>query len=135
MIGFAGTADTDWMVMTMADRNEVITHLEIMHTWAAFALEKDLDFFEPAHIGKMAKWTMDAIELLKEYGNLAGRHNILVEKLDDLLAEMKERNKPVVPEYDHTDELYHCPVCGADLDEWTGEFCQMCGRRLDWDGA
>jgi len=48
------------------DRDTVETHLMIIRTWAAFALEKDINFFEPAHLRHIVRWVDDAMELLKE---------------------------------------------------------------------
>ena len=48
------------------DRDTVETHLMIIRTWASFALEKDHNFFEPAHLRDIARWMDDALELLKE---------------------------------------------------------------------
>ena len=48
------------------DRETVITHLQIIHTWAEFARERDLQFFTPKHLEDIAEWTDDALELLKE---------------------------------------------------------------------
>ena len=50
----------------MADRESVITHLQIIHTWAEFARERDLQFFTAKHLEDIAKWAGDAIALLKE---------------------------------------------------------------------
>ena len=50
----------------MADREIVITHLQIIHTWAEFARDRDLQFFTAKHLEDIAKWSYDAIELLKE---------------------------------------------------------------------
>ncbi len=48
------------------DRKDVVSHLQIMHTWASFALEHGINFFKMAHINRIAEWTDDALELLKE---------------------------------------------------------------------
>lgn len=56
----------------MADRETVITHLQIIHTWAEFARERDLQFFTAKHLEDIAKWADDALELLKEQKNLLG---------------------------------------------------------------
>ena len=48
------------------DRESVITHLQIIHTWAEFARERDLQFFTPKHLENIAEWADDAIALLKE---------------------------------------------------------------------
>ena len=50
----------------MPDRESVITHLQIIHIWAEFARERDLQFFTPKHLEDIAEWTDDALELLKE---------------------------------------------------------------------
>ena len=48
------------------DRETVITHLQIIHTWAEFARERDLQFFTPKHLEDMAQWSDDALKLLNK---------------------------------------------------------------------
>lgn len=48
------------------DRETVITHLQIIRTWAAFAREHDLNFFTAKHFENVAAWTDDALDLMKE---------------------------------------------------------------------
>ena len=48
------------------NRDDVISHLQIMHTWAEFALEKDQNFFNDSHMKSIAEWTMETIAVLKE---------------------------------------------------------------------
>lgn len=50
----------------MKDREIVITHLQIIHTWASFALERDLQFFTAKHLKDIAQWSDDAINMLKK---------------------------------------------------------------------
>ena len=50
----------------MADRKTVISHLQIIHTWAEFARERDLQFFTAKHLEDIAQWTKDALAILKE---------------------------------------------------------------------
>lgn len=38
----------------MKDRELVITHLQIIHIWAAFAKEQDLQFFTKKHLEDIA---------------------------------------------------------------------------------
>lgn len=52
----------------MADRESIITHLQIIKTWAAFARERDLQFFTAKHLENIAQWADDALNLLKEQG-------------------------------------------------------------------
>ena len=88
----------------MADRETVITHLMIIHTWAEFALERDLQFFTAKHLEDITQWTDDALKLLKE------------QEADKNKYEYK---------YDHTDCIwYHdgrgrCPsTCSQYRDGW-----------------
>jgi translation initiation factor 2 beta subunit (eIF-2beta)/eIF-5 len=46
------------------DRETVITHLQIIHTWAEFARERDLQFFTAKHLEDIAQWSDDAIAML-----------------------------------------------------------------------
>ena len=48
------------------DRETVITHLQIIRTWAEFARERDLQFFTAKHLEDIAQWVDDALNLLKE---------------------------------------------------------------------
>ena len=48
------------------DRETVITHLQIIHTWAEFARERDLQFFTAKHLEDIAQWTDDAINTIKD---------------------------------------------------------------------
>ena len=48
------------------DRKTVITHLQIIHIWASFALERDLQFFTPKHLEDITQCVDDALKLLKE---------------------------------------------------------------------
>ena len=54
----------------MADRETVITHLQLIHTWAASARKCDLQFFTAKHLEDIAQWIDDALELLKEQQKL-----------------------------------------------------------------
>lgn len=49
------------------NRVDVIGHLQIIHTWATFALEKDKNFFTDAHMKSIAEWTENAITMLEEH--------------------------------------------------------------------
>lgn len=51
------------------DRKTVITHLQIIRTWAEFARKRDLQFITPKHLKDIAEWSADAIALLKEQDN------------------------------------------------------------------
>ena len=48
------------------NRETIITHLQIIHTWAEFARDRDLQFFTAKHLEDIAQWADDATALLKE---------------------------------------------------------------------
>lgn len=106
----------------MPDRETVITHLQIISTWASFARERDLQFFTPKHLERITKWVDDALELLKE-----------------------QEAKPMT-EYD---DGWDCPRCGLKLVGKTAsgypcdefdlpndeivKYCPVCGQAVKWD--
>lgn len=47
------------------ERETVITHLQVMHTWASFALGKEVQFFDEAHLKDIADWTTEALNLIE----------------------------------------------------------------------
>lgn len=83
----------------MKDRETVITHLQIIHTWAEFARERDLQFFTAKYLEDIAHWTDDALNLLKE------QEKEIDEISDEYLDLGKEMAKQ--PKF--------CPACGAKL--------------------
>lgn len=40
----------------MTDRETVITHLQIISTWASFDRESNLQFFTAKHLENIAQW-------------------------------------------------------------------------------
>ena len=90
----------------MSDRDEIISHLQIMHVWAAFALENDLYFFNEKHMKSIAEWTEEAIEQMK----------------------------PVQAEYEGDSKStwwYVCGECHTAIDS-RDRFCRQCGRPIQW---
>lgn len=89
------------------DRETVITHLQIIHTWAEFSRERDLQFFTAKHLEDIAKWADDAIALLKE------------------LADKAITDDASIPEqfwhsmrYDPSEDVVACTsclICGKDI--------------------
>jgi hypothetical protein len=76
------------------DRETVITHLQIIHTWASFARERDLQFFTPKHLEDIAQWSDDTLVLLKEQEEQ-------IRQLTDELEELrKKRNEVYYSGYD-----------------------------------
>ena len=94
----------------MADRKTVISHLQIIHTWAEFARERDLQFFTAKHLEDIAQWTKDTLELLKE-----------------------QEAKKVTWRVGRA----HCPSCGElfpkKQDKQYIRFCNYCGQAVKWD--
>ncbi len=50
----------------MDDRNEVISHMQIIRTWADFALEYDAIFLNKEHFESITKWIDEVLELLNK---------------------------------------------------------------------
>ena len=77
----------------MTDRKTVITHLQIIHTWAEFARERDLQFFTAKHLEGIAQWSDDALNLLKEQEHKDKMFHALEDdwkRLKELLKEQEE---------------------------------------------
>ena len=99
--------------MKRMNRETVITHLQIIHTWAEFARERDLQFFTPKHLENMAKWSDDAIAMLKE-------------------------QEAVVPNTGHWiykkyDDMFMCSCCEKYSIRNNYPFCHWCGAKMDMD--
>ena len=111
----------------MADMETVITHLQIIHTWAEFAREHDLQFFTAKHLEDIAQWAADALNLLKEQK-----------------AELSYRNAKTITHTATKLDDATCPSCGNVVGEkqiWEGrkifiqwKYCIFCGQKLDWEG-
>lgn len=101
-----------------------ITHLQIIHTWAEFARERDINFFTAKHLEDIAQWADDAIALLKE-----------------------QEAKPIVRKQckkEHADGSidyfaeWYCPHCKLlilrGFDNPSIKFCYKCGKPVLWEG-
>lgn len=115
------------------DRETVITHLQIIRTWAKFARERDLQFFTAKHLEDIAQWADDAIALLKEDCHncklecLLQKYDQLKEKYDKLLKE-QEAVKPRVSSVEQ-----RCGNCNKviEMDGWKA--CPWCGKPILWE--
>ena len=95
----------------MADIESVITHLQIIHTWAEFARERDLQFFTAKHLEDIAQWSDDAIALLKE----------------------QEAVEPEVEVLNEIDRFYRCPRCHKHFFYKKQKYCDQCGQAVKWE--
>ena len=95
-------------------REDVLTHLRIMHTWATFALEKKQNFFTSNHMKNIAQWTEDALALLKEQEPKTGK--------------WIPCKAPIYPYgYD-----VKCSECGLQMGSTFGyHYCPKCGARME----
>ena len=94
------------------DRETVITHLQIIHTWAEFARERDLQFFTPKHLEDIAEWSADALSLLKEQEAVKPKHK---ERMGGFVAGL-------------------CPTCGTALNNILNvKACGKCGQEVKWE--
>ena len=99
----------------MPDRKTVITHLMIIHTWASFALERDLQFFTKKHLEDITQWVEDALKLLKEQ--------------EPVTYKVVKAGEKSYPFYDLV-----CTGCGNKTGmrmDW--KYCPGCGRVVKWD--
>ena len=102
------------------NQKDVITHLQIIHTWVSYAREKGM-VLSKQETASIEKWTADAIELLKE----------------------QEFIKPMV-----SVDTWICPKCGHTLESQEliddkenpqvlvhelYEYCPNCGRKVKWE--
>ena len=93
----------------LTDKELVITHLQIIHTWAEFARERDLQFFTAKHLEDIAQWSEDAINLLKEQ-ELG--HWIFLTDCSNSGVYCSECNTKVFDSYPFKKKLsYFCPHC------------------------
>ena len=101
----------------MLDRESVITHLQIIHTWAEFAREHDLQFFTAKHLEDIVQWTDDALELLKE-------------QEPEKVFQMKDRS--IINETHG--KAGFCPRCNQVVVwEINRRYCGFCGKELKWE--
>ena len=100
------------------DRETVITHLQIIHTWAEFARERDLQFFTAKHMEDIAQWADDALKLLKE------QEPILLENQHKPYGISTNANSPWIS---------RCPRCGKKIEGKQTRFCKYCGQAVKWD--
>ena len=129
----------------MPDKETVITHLQIIHTWAEFARERDLQFFTAKHLEDIAQWADDAITLLKEQEELLRKLQKDKDKLCLDVSEWKHKyhdrqlkeQEPVEPKINEYGEAY-C-ICGENvgiipcsksLPSIRSKYCSECGRRM-----
>ena len=95
----------------MIDKENVITHLQIINTWAVFAREHDLQFFTAKHLEDIVSWTDDALVLLKE----------------------QEAVEPIEIGYEiDVPYPYWCGNCGSHIQK-RQIYCDRCGRAVKWN--
>ena len=96
------------------DKETVITHLQIIHTWAEFARERDLQFFTAKHLEDIAQWSDDALNLLKEQKAVEPK-------------KVKGYNPPMYTLYE-----YECEECKSPMMN-KQPFCMGCGKSVKWE--
>ena len=105
--------------MGVMDREKVITHLMIIHTWAEFARKRDLQFFTAKHLEDIAQWSDDALNLLKK------------QEAQKFFVDEKGKITPLpvvfpnCPLKEH-EAVVHCGDC--KYYEEMGHFCKYDGR-------
>ena len=87
-------------------RDDIVTHLCIVHTWVSFTLENDPGFLEPRHLRNICEYTEDAINFLK--------------------------SEAVKPTWEQGKA--YCGSCGKRVSKKVGaRYCYKCGRRINWN--
>ena len=111
------------------DMETVITHLQIIHTWAEFARERDLQFFTAKHLEDIAKWSDDAMELLKDHEDLGTELTNAVE----LIHKKNERIEKLLKEQELPTELKQkmWNALYAEEDEYEKKFVGK-EEHLNW---
>ena len=109
------------------NRESVITHLQIIRTWAAFARKRDLQFFTAKHLDDVVAWTDDAIELLKEQEKL----RFLIDKNGHItpLTAQEPETAEIEIEGGGSSWWYVCSECHGTID-MCDQFCRHCGKRI-----
>ena len=116
----------------MADRESIITHLQIVHTWAEFARERDLQFFTPKHLEDIAQWSDDAITLLKEQEEEIENIKQTAQSMMEGVCLLKEQ-EAVEPTWQQGKA--YCGSCGKRIPLKIGaRFCHKCGKPILWEG-
>ena len=113
----------------MPDRKAVISHLQIIHTWASFARERDLQFFTEKHLEKIEQWTDDTLKLLKEQDNCENCA-IAIEDRQPVIRckDCKHRSDKMYDYYGNTNnKVYVCQI--NDLAKKSNWFCADGKRR------
>ena len=96
------------------DRGIVITHLLIIKMWTEFARERGLQFFTVKHLQDIAKWSDDAIAMLKEQEA----------KLPRKITTIGELMNGICPN----------PLCNAEINSVSnGMACGYCGQAVKWE--
>ena len=115
------------------DKESVTTHLQIVHTWASFARERDLNFFTAKHLEKITDWMDDALALLK-------KQQQELWELQDQAEYLADKKK----EQETTDtgkrRIFECEKCGYGIDDIflsdeekyqiIPKYCPNCGRSV-----
>ena len=96
----------------MPDRETVVTHLQIIRTWASFARERDLQFFTVKHLEDIAQWADDALELLKEQEAV--------------------KPKSISRHGEYPQIVHRCGNCNEILYRYY-KHCPTCGRQVKWE--
>ena len=95
----------------MTDRNDIISHLQIMHTWASYDVEHHTNTMTQECFESMKKWTREAINALEQPG-------------------VTVRDRVFNMTYGEPETWYYvCGNCMTAIDP-ADKYCRECGRRI-----
>jgi hypothetical protein len=101
------------MALGRADYEQIISHLQIIRTWAEVDWECGyISIINPKCCEDIVKWIDDALELLKEQ--------------EPIEAKTMEESKS------HGPWWFARGACGHAIDP-EDNFCRECGRKVKWD--
>ena len=101
----------------MINHDNAITGLQIINTWASYAIEhKSSEFIEPVHWKSIVDYTEYAIELLKERKPVKP---VISEPQQGKDGRMRNRKA-------------WCGACGSRIN-LDAKYCDQCGKGVNWD--
>lgn len=103
---------------------DVKSHLRIMHTWASYDVERQVNTMTQETFESMAQWTMEALELLEEMEPVKPRI------VKDGFSEGRDKA--------------YCGNCGMGIriggptrknatDKCRDYYCGFCGKPVKWE--
>ena len=130
----------------MSEKENVITHLQIMNAWASFALDHDVNFFNEKHLEDIVEWTDEVLTFIKEqddnflywsdkYDEIGKQYTKVRDERDALMKKQKQINIATHHIDGFGNRITYCPSCNTLMRyEFNKNYCGSCGQAVKWDG-